>query len=86
LFLNVPKSIAEFRKTRKNSSKYLARGRKRGLTGEMRPCNESVLEFKEMRRESRWEGRERDLLGRWEGHRPFIRLFVSQAHITRSAR
>jgi hypothetical protein len=43
---------------RRDSSKCLARGCKGGLAGEMRPCNESVFELMEMRRESRWEGRE----------------------------
>jgi hypothetical protein len=46
----------------------------------MRPCDESVFEFMEMRRESRWEGRERAPLGRWEGHGLFVGTFASQTH------
>ena len=50
--------VAEF-------SKCLARGCKGGLAGEVMPCDESLFEFMEMRRESRWEGRETH----WEGER-----------------
>jgi hypothetical protein len=53
---------------------------------EMRLCDESVFEFMEMRRESRWEGRGRTVLGRWEGHGLFVGTFVSQTHRTRSVR
>jgi hypothetical protein len=79
------KPIAEFGRGRRNSSKWLARGRKGGLAGEMRPCDESVFEFMEMRRESRWEGRETPL-GRWEGHELFAGTFASQIHRTRGVR
>jgi hypothetical protein len=57
--------IAKFGRGRRNSSKCLARGCKGGLAGEVRPCDESLFEFMEMRRESRWEGRETH----WEGGR-----------------
>jgi hypothetical protein len=45
--------IAKFGRGRRNSSKCLARGCKGGLAGEVRPCDESLFEFIEMRRESR---------------------------------
>jgi hypothetical protein len=45
-----------------------------------------VFEFMEMRRESRWEGRERTLLERWEGHGLFVGTFANQTHRTRSVR
>jgi len=60
-FLNVLKSIAEFGRGRRNSSKCLARECKGGLAEEMRPCDEGVFKFREMRIESRWEGRERPI-------------------------
>jgi hypothetical protein len=78
--------IAEFGRGRRNSSKCLARGCKGALAGEVRPCDESLFEFMEMRRESRWEGRERTPLGRWEGHGLFVGTFASQTYNARSVR
>src|SRR3954452_4870330 len=62
-------TIAEFGRGRRNSSKCLARGCNGDLPGEMRPCDESVFEFMEMKRESRWEGRERTPTGKVGGTR-----------------
>jgi hypothetical protein len=57
-FLKIPNSIAEFER-RRNSSKCLARGSKGDLAREIRPCDKGVFAFMEMRRERRWEGKQK---------------------------
>jgi hypothetical protein len=63
----LPHTITKFGRVRRNSSKCLARGCKGGFAGEVRLCDERLFESMEIRRESRWEGRERPV-GRDAGY------------------